>query len=57
MRKKYVWVSLRGVIRLIWVDTLRKVNNVGFPVERLIFKSVNGLSYGTVSKLMGYAEL
>ena len=29
-------ISLRGVRRLIWVDTLRRAHNVGFLVERLI---------------------
>ena len=29
-------ISLRGNAHLIWVDTLRKVHNVGFLVERLI---------------------
>ena len=28
-------ISLRGMLRLIWVDTLRRVHNVGFLVGRL----------------------
>ena len=30
-----VRISLRGMLRLIWIDFLRKVQNVGFLVERL----------------------
>ena len=30
-------VSLRGMLRLIRVDTLRRFHNVGFLVKRLIF--------------------
>ena len=30
-------ISLRRLRRLIWVDTLRRVYNVGFLVERLIY--------------------
>ena len=37
MRNKSFRVSLRGMLRLIRVDTLRIVHNVGFPVERLIY--------------------
>ena len=33
--KKVCRVSLRGMLRLIQVDTLRRVYNVGFQVERL----------------------
>ena len=33
-------VSLRGLCRLIWDDTLRRVHNVGFLVERLIYMSL-----------------
>ena len=29
-------VSLRGMLKLIRVDTLRRVHNVGFLAERLI---------------------
>ena len=32
-----VRVSLRGIFRLIRVDTLSRVHNVGFLVERLIY--------------------
>ena len=32
----YVRVSLRGMLRLIRVDTLRRVHNVGFLAGRLI---------------------
>ena len=28
-------ISLRGLPRLIWIDTLRRVHNVSFLVERL----------------------
>ena len=35
-RNVSTWNSLHGLRRLIWVDTLRKVHNVGFLVERLI---------------------
>ena len=28
-------ISLRGLRKLIWFDTLRRVHNVGFLVERL----------------------
>ena len=31
-----VRVSLRGILRLIRVDTLRRIHNVGFLVERFI---------------------
>ena len=31
----YIRVSLRGMLRLIRVDTLRTVNNVGFLAGRL----------------------
>ena len=31
-------ISLRGLRRLIWVDTLRRDHTVGFLVERLIFQ-------------------
>ena len=30
-------ISLRGLNMLIWVDTLRRVHNVGFLVERFIY--------------------
>ena len=30
-------IILRGLRRLIWVDTLRRVHYIGFLVERLIF--------------------
>ena len=36
-RNVSVRISLRGLRRLIWIDALRRVNNVGFLVERLIF--------------------
>ena len=32
-----VRISLRGLRRLIWVDTVRRAHNVGFLEERLIF--------------------
>ena len=35
--KVSVRVSLRGMLRLIRVDTLRRVHNVDFLVERLIY--------------------
>ena len=28
-------ISLRGLLRLIWVDTLRRVHNIGFLAERI----------------------
>ena len=44
-RKESVRVSLRGMLRLIRVDTLRRVHNVGFLAGRLkcIFINVNYL--------------
>ena len=33
-------ISLRGLCRLIWVDTLRRVYNVGFLVGRFIYECV-----------------
>ena len=36
--KNYVRVGLRGMLGLIRVDTFRMVHNVGFLVERLIYK-------------------
>ena len=36
----FVRISLRGMLRLIRVDTLRTVHNVGFLLERLIFQSL-----------------
>ena len=35
-RKVSIRVSLRGMLRLFRFDTLRRVHNVGFLVERLI---------------------
>ena len=32
-----VQVSQRGMLRLIQIDTLRRLHNVGFLVERLIY--------------------
>ena len=29
-------ISLHGLYRLIWIDTLRRIHNVGFLVRRLI---------------------
>ena len=31
------WISLRSMLRVIRVDILRRVHNVGFLVERLIY--------------------
>ena len=36
-------ISLRGLRRVIWVDRLRRVNNVGFLVEQLIYILINEL--------------
>ena len=36
-----VRVSLRGMLRLSWVDTLRIDHNVGFLTERLICSNGN----------------
>ena len=35
--KEYVRFCLRGMRKLIRVDTLRRVTNVGFLVEQLIY--------------------
>ena len=32
-------VSLRDMLRLIWIDTLRRVHNVGFLADRLNCKT------------------
>ena len=46
-----VRVNLRGMLRLIRVDTLRRVHNVGFLAERLNYYYVN-YSGGTVTTLL-----
>ena len=34
-------VSMRGMLRMIWVYTLRRDHNVGFLAGRLIYKPTN----------------
>ena len=43
-RKVFVMVSLRGMLKLIRFDTLRRVHNVGFLAGRLIFGFIYFLS-------------
>ena len=43
-------VDLRGMLRLIRVDTLRRVHNVGFLTGRVIWENVDG----TVIDCLGF---
>ena len=43
-RNLSVRVSLRDMLRLIRVDTLRGVDNVGFIVERRIYVSISQIN-------------
>ena len=51
-----VRVSLRGMLRLIRVDTLRSVYNVGFLAERLKCRSVNFTSLLDVFKADAFSK-
>ena len=42
-----ILVSLRGMLRLIRIDTLRRVLNVGFLAGRLIYMNVVDLNQTT----------
>ena len=44
-------MCLRGTLRIFRVDTLRGVNNGGFPVERLDYYLCSGLYIAKKSKV------
>ena len=48
----YVRISLRGMLRLVQVDTLRRVHNVGFLVEWLTYIYI--IYVLTITILVGY---
>ena len=51
-----VRVSLRGMLRLIWVATLRTIHNVGFLVGQLIY-CFKADDYGNVRSVKRYIEI
>ena len=47
-----VRVSLCGMLRLIRIDTLRRVRNIGLLLERLIFlRAENLLTYSRMNRV------
>ena len=43
-----VWISLRGILRLIRIDTLRRVHNVGFLTKQLKYFRIKTRTAGMV---------